>query len=176
MAVDSGCKGVRGFTIIELIVIIAILAVVAVVASPRLDDLPETRAEFAARQLRSDIRYTQQVALQSQSQTRFSASQGLHLYWIEIESSPGNWTYLPHPATRQTYQVPLDFGDFKGVLFTRLEDGFSPSGALAVRFDRFGAPLDASGNPMGQEAVLELNGKYQLGLSPETGHIELRRL
>lgn len=175
MSSFKGCsrKGSSGFTIIELVMIVVVIAVVAAVAAPRFENLPNTRAQYAIEKIRSDIRYAQFLAIQTQSRTRVTGVVATNSYSLEIETAPGVWTLLQHPANKNNFSVTLNVGDYEGVMLTDVAGSVSPAGTIQFLFNSYGAPFWSDDSPLASPAYLELNSTYQIHISPETGNLAI---
>lgn len=158
-----------GFTLIELLIVISLIVILAVMANPRVENMSQTRAYYAARRLRSDIRYVQSLAMQTQARTRIVFNVASDHYQLERETGPGIWASIIHPSTKADYQVTLNTGNMQGVDITQaIFDGNA-----TVLFNLYGEPLNSSGSPVSSPAFAELNAKYQLQLIPETGKVDI---
>ena len=164
---DGG--NIAGFSLIELVVVLSLISIVAIVSVPRFENLPQTRAYYTACKLRSDIRYAQSLAVQTQTRTRVVFDAVLDNYRLERESVPGTWISIIHPSTKSSYQVALNSGDLKGVDLTQAVF----NGNSTLIFDSYGTPFDSAGNPIAEPAYAELNAKYRLELRRETGKVDL---
>ena len=158
----------HGFTLIELILVLAIVGLLAFVASPRLENLPTTRAYFALRQLQSDVRYAQLLAIESQKRLRIVFDIPANQYRVEKEDPAGVWSSAVHPATKGNYTVQFGADNYAGVQITAaVFDGNS-----TVIFDSYGAPFDAANAALTEPAYLDLNSKYRLNFHAQTGKVE----
>lgn len=163
----------RGFTVIELLMVIVILGILSVVAVSRFENLPGTRAQFALEKVRSDVRYAQMLAIQTQRRTRFSGNVAADTYALEIETAPNVWNAVTHPVDKNVFSVTLNTGDYAGVDITDTADGQFPGTSLTVIFDAYGAPFWGDGAPLTEPAFLELNNQYRIHFRAETGKVDL---
>lgn len=159
----------KGFSLIEWIMVMVLLSIVAVSASPRLANLPTTRAQFAIRKMQSDVRYAQLLAMESQRRTRILFDVAKDQYQLEIETSAAVWVPVLHPSTQTNFTVTLNAGDFAGVDVTSV----TLDGNSEVIFDAYGAPYNAAGSPLTEPAYVELNSKYQLHFREQTGKVDI---
>lgn len=144
----------------------------AVIAVPRLENSPQTRAYHAVRQMRSDVRYAQLLAMQTQVRTRVSFDVALESYLIQRETGPGSWASVLHPSTKEDYQIDFNTGNYQGADITAavLNAGTS------VIFNDYGEPFDDGSAPLNQPAYVELNAKYRLNIRPQTGKTDIVEL
>ena len=89
-------KNEKGFTTIELIIVIVIAGIMAAIAIPRMDNINTVDLYTTARQVKSDIRYTQELAMAKYMQTTITFNAGADTYTItgtginDQRSLPGN--------------------------------------------------------------------------------------
>ncbi len=164
-----GREALRGFTLVELIIVLTTVSIIAALVGIRFENLPQTRAYFAVRKMRSDARYAQLLALNTQKRTRIVFDAGTDQYQLEMESSPGVWINAADPATKGNYQVALNSGDFAGADITQTVFNSTST----VIFDAFGSPFDGLGNTLNEPAFAELNAKYRLQIRAHTGKADI---
>ena len=155
---------------IELITVMIIIGIVASVSVPKLQNLPNTRAQFAIRKLRSDVRYAQLLAMESQARTRVVFDTAADTYELQRESAPNTWVAVTDPASKGNYSVTFNAGDYAGVDITSAVF----NAASTVIFNTFGAPFDGSGNVLVEPSQVVLNsGAYQLRFRAQTGKVDI---
>ncbi len=159
----------KGFTLIELIVVLSVIGFVTAMAAPALQNLPNTRAVYAIRKLRSDVRYIQLLAIHSQTRTRVVFDTGADTYSLERETSPGTWAVVTNPATTASYQETFNAGDYEGVDLTAAVFNATSS----VIFNTLGAPFDGGGTAITEPAYAELNVLYRLNFRADTGKVDI---
>jgi len=149
----------KGFTLIELIIVIGLIAVVAVmVISPRAK-IALARTRQAAYKIKSDIRYAQNYALSSQKNTLIDFDPASETYRVYAQDSPGNWSLLKNPFTKEDFIVELSEGEYSGVDI--LETNFNGAGYDLV-FDAAGIPYSYASFD-GSLAELLVSGSVLLG-------------
>ena len=181
-----------GFTIIELVMTLVLISIVAVVAIPA--SLPisaNTRAYYTVRQIRSDIRYAQLLAMEQAQQNSIPFVPRTRVvfytstfnppgppwigYQLEQEVSLNTWDVLTHPATRTGYIVKLNEGNYKDVSITAI----GLSGGNVVIFDSYGRPYISGVSgvaPLTESAFVDLNNKYRLNFRTQTGKVDITNL
>lgn len=148
--------------------VLLITALMAVVTSPQLESFSNIRAYYAIHKLRSDVRYTQLLAVGTQARARIVFDSLTDHYQIERETSPGTWAVATHPATQHNYETDFNTGDYQGVDITSVVLGPESN----VIFDSLGAPYKQDGVGIEQPAYLDLNSKYRLNFRAETGKLD----
>ena len=146
----------RGFTLIELVVVMIVMGLLVWVALPR-SFADDVKLNAAARQVQSDIRYAQELAMITGQRHRirfYSASNPSPTNRYEIVTAAGQ--PVVHPLTRSGSFVV----DFNSAPWT----GLQLDGTLTLEFDSLGRP-DA-----GQ--TISLNGGAKtITVTAETGRV-----
>lgn len=165
-------KSTGAFTLIELVLVLTILALLSVVAAVKLLDMPPLRLDMAARKVQADIRYAQSLAAGTQKWTRISFSATGDNYTLYVDgtgASPGAWTILTDPLTRQDFTVQLNSADFTGVDITLVQFN-QPDNDLV---------FDKRGNPYGYDGAtataLGSSGRVRLSASSGTKDVRVAR-
>ncbi len=96
-------KNEGGFTLIELIMVIVILGIMSAVAIPKLASVSQIDLYNAARQAKSDIRYTQDLAMSKYRQTTITFGSDSDTYTI-TSSGPTQTKQLP-PSSKATFNA-----------------------------------------------------------------------
>ncbi len=151
-------RGENGFTLVELIIIMAILALLTWVAFPR-SYVTDTRVQTAARKIKDDIRYAQELAMTKGKahQIRFfSSTNPSPTNRYEIVTAIGE--AVKNPLTRDGfYVVDFNSGSFSGVQI---------DANITVQFDSLGRP-DVGGS-------ISLNGGSKIiTITLESGRVVL---
>ena len=74
--------GVKGFTTIELIIVVVIAGIMMAIALPKLGSINKVDLYSAARQVKSDIRYTQESAMSRYRKTTITFTSNSDTYTI----------------------------------------------------------------------------------------------
>ena len=146
----------RGFTLIELVILLAVMALLAWVALPR-SFAGDVKLSAAARQLQSDIRYAQELAMTrgQHHQIRFyGASNPSPTNQYQIVTAAGQ--PVLHPLTRSGSFV-VDFNNTPWA-------GLTLDSTLTLEFDSLGRPDAAK--------TISLNsGAKVITVTAETGRV-----
>jgi prepilin-type N-terminal cleavage/methylation domain-containing protein len=116
---------VEGFSIIELIMVIVIAGIAMAIALPRLTAVTEVDLYSTARQVKSDIRYTQELAMSKYRQTTITFGSNTNTYTI-TSSGPTQTKQLP-PSSKAI---------------------FSAGSTLIFTFNAFGEPIIGGGGTL----------------------------
>ncbi len=154
----------RGFTLIEVIVAISVVALLIWVALPR-SFAADVQLQAAARQLQSDIRYAQELAMTKgqQHQIRlYAASNPSPTNRYEIVTAAGG--AVRNPLTGDgAYVVDFNSGQFSGVQL---------DSTLTLGFNSLGRPVNSLGAPLTSDQAISLNGGTKvLTVTAETGRV-----
>lgn len=161
----------RGFTLIELIMAMILIGILSVMASPIFQNLPGTRAQAAAFRLRSDLRYIQMLAIETQQTTRVVFDAPANTYQLQILDTAG-WQPVVNPGTHNAFTVPLNTGDFQGVTLSQVNF----NNASELRFNALGVPSDGAGAALADPAYVKLSGLFQISVAAVTGKIDVAAL
>jgi prepilin-type N-terminal cleavage/methylation domain-containing protein len=88
----------RGFSLIEVLIVVAIMAIVAVIVFPNISSSWEIRKfENAARDVQTTLQRAKMEAVKMKlnHRVKFESVSGGTRFYIERETSPGNWVLLP---------------------------------------------------------------------------------
>jgi type II secretory pathway pseudopilin PulG len=92
-----------GFTTIELIMVIVIMGITSAIALPKLNGFSGIDLYSTARQVKSDIRYTQELAMSKYRTTTITFNSGSDTYTI-TSSGPTQTKQLP-PSSKATFNA-----------------------------------------------------------------------
>lgn len=107
---------VEGFSTIELIMVIVVAGTMAAIAIPKINNISTVDLYSTARQVKSDIRYTQELAMGKFKKATITFTENSNMYTITGEPTK----YLP-PRSRATFNA-------EGSGTTSLTYTFSSSG------------------------------------------------
>jgi len=151
-------RGKKGFTLVELIIVLATISLLTWVALPR-SYVTDTRLQTAARKIKEDIRYAQELAMTKgeRHQIRFfSSTNPSPTNRYEIVTAAGQ--AVKNPLTREgSYVVDFSSGSFSGLQI---------DANITVQFDSLGRP-DVGGS-------VSLNGGSKvITITLESGRVVL---
>ncbi len=93
----------KGYSLIELIMVIVIAGIIAGIAIPKINNISEVDIYATARQVKSDIRFTQQLAMSKFMQTTITFAANSDTYVISNASASID-KRLP-PSSRATFNA-----------------------------------------------------------------------
>ncbi len=143
--------------------IMLILAILAVVAIERMTSIPAMRIDLAARQVQSDIRYAQSLAMSIQKRTRMDFNAASDNYSLYFENSPGNWSLIADPLTKDNFIVQLNSDEFSGIDITAV---YFNAADRALVFDKWGNPYSYDA---GSDTAAALANTSYVRLSANSG-------
>ncbi len=98
----------KGFTILELVFVIVIAGVMAAVALPRLGNVSNVDVYTSARQIKSDIRYTQQMAMSKFKKTTITFDANSDAYHITDSGGTIRDKFLP-PSSAAEFNATYSY-------------------------------------------------------------------
>ncbi len=125
------------YTIVELLIVIIIISTLAAAALPALSStLEQMKATALAREIATDMRYAQSLAVNTATPYRISFWQPGQAYAVQ-RWEDDEWKLCQHPITKKPWQLTTDeHSRYTGL---SLKDSqFGPSEYLF--WDAFGAP------------------------------------
>ena len=97
-------KNEKGFTIIELIIVIVIAGILSAIAIPKISSISDVDLYATARQVKSDIRFAQQLAMSKFMKTTITFAGGADTYTISDSGGViGNGNKSLPPNSRATF-------------------------------------------------------------------------
>ena len=129
--------GRDGFTVAELLTVIVLVSTLVVAAMPMLaSNLNSLRATALAREIATDIRYAQSLAVKTGSQYCVTFWEADQAYAVRVWAG-GDWQVCSHPVTKKPWKVYLSPGTrYAGLSFTAAQFGTNSY----VVFDKYGSP------------------------------------
>lgn len=146
----------KGFTLIELILTISLMSILSYAAIPKSAPLASFNLDASARQIKSDIRYAQNLATTTGENHGFRTT-GNHTYEIYNVTTGALAT---SPVTHEDYTVDMS-GSYGDVLFA---DDY------VIEFDTLGRPVTGGGTivEVGEGAALK-----QVQVTASSGYVSL---
>lgn len=127
----------RAFTLVEVLIVVVIVSTLAVAALPAVSTtLNSMKASALAREIATDMRYAQTLALNTRVRHRVSFWTDDQAYAVERENS-SSWGLCTHPVTKKPWQVKLG-AESRYAGLTLKDSEFGSSDCLY--YDKFGAP------------------------------------
>jgi prepilin-type N-terminal cleavage/methylation domain-containing protein len=98
----------KGFTTIELIIVIVIAGIMAAVAIPKMGNVSTVDLYTTARQVKSDIRYAQQLAMSKYTNTTITFNGNADTYAITGNGISTTPKFLP-PSSKSKFSATYTF-------------------------------------------------------------------
>lgn len=157
----------KGLSILELAIVMAVIAIVIIVSIPLITNIAQNRQLIAARKIQADLRWAQQFAVNRNSRTRIVFSAGTSTYTV-YEKSTGTFQIATDPATRSSFIVKLNTGEYAGVVINSV----SFDGGNTLEFDSLGKPY-AGSSVLVSTGVISLPNSISVNVIPETGKVKV---
>ena len=158
-------QSMDGFTLIELALVIIIVSIIAVVALLQLSPAGNINLGAQAKQLASDIRYTQSLSMNKDQRYYLSITTASNTY--QILNASGTAVILPMGNTTVTLNSGIAFGTLTNL----------PNNLIA--FDGKGAPYTstgAGGTALSSTATIPLTSggvTRTVSITPATGLVSV---
>jgi prepilin-type N-terminal cleavage/methylation domain-containing protein len=156
-------QSLAGFTLIELVVVISIIGILANYAVQKLPSAPDMNTPPQAKQLVSDLRYTQALSMTTNQRYYLKITGSTYQIINAVTASP---ILLPLNGTTATLGAGITFG-----ALTALPNNL-------VEFNGFGVPYITStatgGTPLASQASIPLTGggtTITVIITAETGKV-----
>lgn len=155
--------GNKGTTLVELVLILVLLGILALSVRPFANTSPAS-LDAAARKVRSDLAYVQQLAMTTGARHGAVFSTTTRTYTLFRGNDPFTFTTVADPLTKQT--TPEDLRRFGDVIVAKNS---------SVVFDSAGRPVPVAGAPWDGAGILRnsLGGTRSLGINTNTGLVEI---
>jgi len=127
----------RAFTLVEILIVVVVVGTIAVAAMPSISEtLDSMKATALAREIATDMRYAQTLALKTGVRHRVSFSAPGQAYAVR-RARGSSWDLCTHPVTKKPWKLML--GDTSR--FAGLTVGDSQFGASDyLYYDNYGSP------------------------------------
>ena len=126
----------EGFSMIELIMALVIAGITIAIALPKITNVSEVDIYSAVRQVKSDIRYTQELAMSKYRMTTIT--------FDSTSSNPSTYTITSSAGPTLDRKLP-----------PRSKVIFDSSSQLSFIFNSFGEPITGFGGPGGGTLTLK---------------------
>ncbi len=135
------------FTLVEVLIVVVVMSTIAVAAIPAISATSDNMKITAlAREIATDMRYAQTLALKTGVRHRISfvpseelagSDEDVPAYVVESENG-SVWEQCTHPLTKKTWSVSLDDNSrYAGLALAKSVFGSSSY----LYYDRYGAPV-----------------------------------
>jgi len=127
----------RAFTLVEILIVVVVVGTIAVAAMPSISaTLDNMKATALAREIATDMRYAQVLAVKTGDTYRVKFRTGPQSYNVKVDQD-GSWTAIDHPVTKKPWTCELDgHNRYAGIQLASVSFG----GANNVEFDAYGSP------------------------------------
>ena len=153
-----------GFSLVELIIVMLVISILAVLVSEKIATvLSSTRARLAANELRVNLCYIRNMAMDRERTTRVIFTPNSYSVWI----GDTNGDFLP--AANPVTQLPWS-NRFFGVALTNVNiDGM---GGATLDFSATnGIPLNTNGADLTTNGSIAFDSGLTVTIAPDTGYI-----
>lgn len=161
-----------GFSLVEMIVVMLVISILMVLVFEKLTIVSSTRAQLAANELRVNLRYIRNMAMDRERTTRVIFSVASNSYSVAISDTNGVFSPAKNPATQLPWLVDLD-ERFSGVALASVNvDGLG--GATLYFSATNGIPLiNTNGAPLTTNGSIVFNSGLTVTIVHDTGYIGL---
>jgi prepilin-type N-terminal cleavage/methylation domain-containing protein len=127
----------RAFTLVELLIVLIIASTLAVAAVPSISaTMTQMNADALAREIATDIRYAQMLAVKTGVRHRINFWPPGQAYAVRYENG-GRWDLCTHPVTKKPWRPVLDeHSRYSGLTLKEARFG----GNDYLIFDTYGSP------------------------------------
>ncbi|MBA4388010.1 MAG: hypothetical protein C0404_08520 [Verrucomicrobia bacterium] len=157
-----------GHTVIELVAVVGIVAIfLAIAIAPKFSPQSE-RAQVAAFDLETSLRYAQKLAFSRERNVRVTFSVVSNAYWVDLSdtNAPGGYKSARNPVTQQDWNTV--FSDmYAGVRLSSV----SLAGGVLVFNRTNGVPCANSGTPIAATATVVFVSGPTIMITPDTGYV-----
>jgi prepilin-type N-terminal cleavage/methylation domain-containing protein len=124
------------FTLVEILIVVMIISTLAAAAIPSMSaTMTHMRADALAREIATDMRYAQMLAVKTGIRHRISFWPPGEAYAVRFEGS--GWELCTHPVTKKSWRIVLDeHSRYTGLTLKEATFGSDAN----IIFDAYGAP------------------------------------
>lgn len=159
----------RGFSLVELVVVMLVISILTVIAIPKFIGVQSQYDQVVAQELRSHLRYIQNLTMNRELTTRVIFNVALTNYtaWIDTTGT-GTYVVVKDPLTQNDLVVNIA-AKFPGVAFAVS----NILGNTLYFSGTNGVPCDANGVMLTAGSIV-FNSGLTLTVVPYTGYVDLQ--
>ena len=157
------------FSLVEMIIVMLVIGILAVWGIEKVTTvLSSTRAQSAANELRVNLRYIRNMAMDRERTTRVIFTS--NSYSVAISDTNGIFSPAANPVTQLPWEVYVD-ERFPGVELVGVSN--IPNNTLDFSATN-GIPLNTNGAWLTTTGSITFNSGLTVTIAPDTGYVELK--
>lgn len=162
----------HGFSVLELIVVILLMGIVTAVVVGKFADLKAQREQMAAQELRQNLRYGRNVAMNRNKSTKivFNVASNQYTVFVSDTNASGGYVLAKDPVTQQDWieAISSKYSDAK------LSDVSIGGGNTLIFSSTNGVPCDGSGQPISATGTVMFQSGPAVAITPTTGYVSVK--